>query len=219
MILNGPLFGGFAAGAACVWLHSGRLRAELNRTRWAAEHDALTGLTNRTGIQAHYESDQRAGRRNSLILLDLNGFKHVNDTFGHQAGDLLLTQVARRLARACRAIAFPGRLGGDEFLVLLPQAAPVTVAVLAQDLLAQIATPVTISGDADPRIRLTATASAGLATAAPDATWSAHLRQADIALYHAKTQAGSIAHFQEGMQHPNGHERTGDGTQNVSRNP
>ena len=61
MIFSGHLFGGFVAGAACVWLRSGRLRAELSRTRWAAEHDGLTGLTNRAGIQARYEDD-RASR-------------------------------------------------------------------------------------------------------------------------------------------------------------
>jgi len=219
MIFSGHLFGGFVAGAACVWLRSGRLRAELSRTRWAAEHDGLTGLTNRAGIQARYEDDRRAGRQNSLILLDLNGFKHVNDRFGHQAGDLLLTEVARRLAEACRTIGLPGRLGGDEFLVLLPQVAPVKVAVMVQDLLARIAAPATIGGDADSPVRFTATASAGIAAAAPDVTWSAHLRQADVALYHAKTQVGSIVFFQEGMRHPSDHERAGGGAQMRRGNP
>lgn len=94
----------------CRLLRSGRLRAELSRTRWAAERDGLTGLANRTGIRARYEDHQRAGRQNSLILLDLNGFKRVNDTFGHQAGDLLLAEVVRRLAEACRTTGLPGRL-------------------------------------------------------------------------------------------------------------
>jgi diguanylate cyclase (GGDEF)-like protein len=195
-------FGGFLAGAACVWLHGSRLRTELTRTRWAAEHDGLTSLPNRAGIRARYQTDRAAGRQNSLVLLDLNGFKQVNDTFGHHVGDRLLVEVAQRLAEACRPVGFPGRLGGDEFLILLPQPAPVKAAVLVQALLSRIAAPITLGRDIRSCATLTATASAGIATAAPESTWNTQLRQADIALYHAKDHPGGIVLFQEGMQHP-----------------
>src|SRR5882762_5305782 len=105
-------FGGFAAGAICTWLNSRRTRDELLRMRFAAEHDCLTGLPNRAGIRRRYESDPAA--LPTMALLDLDGFKQVNDLFGHHAVDLFLVEVARRLDEACRARGFVGRLGGDE---------------------------------------------------------------------------------------------------------
>ena len=195
-------FGGFLVGAACVWVRGGRIRAELTRTRWAAEHDGLTGLPNRAGIRARFEADRRVGRQNSLVLLDLNGFKQVNDTLGHQAGDLLLVEVARRLAGACRTAGFPGRLGGDEFLILLPQPAPVEITATIQHLLARIAAPITVGEATESPATLRATASAGIAMATPESTWSTQLSQADIALYRAKTESGGIVLFRKGMQHP-----------------
>jgi diguanylate cyclase len=195
-------FGGFLVGAACVWLRGGRIRAELTRTRWAAEHDGLTGLPNRAGIRTRFEADRRVGRQNSLVLVDLNGFKQVNDAFGHQAGDRLLVEVARRLAEACPPAGFAGRLGGDEFLILLPQRESTEVTAAIQSLLARIAVPITLGEATRSPATLTATASAGIATATPESTWSAQLSQADIALYRAKAEAGGIVLFQEGMQHP-----------------
>ena len=195
-------FGGFIIGAACVWLRSGRIRAELARTRWVAEHDSLTGLANRTGIRARFEAERCAGRQNSLVLLDLNGFKQVNDTFGHQVGDRLLAEVARRLTEACRKAGFPGRLGGDEFVILLPRSTQAEDAAFVQTLLAQIATPITVDDGTHRPAAIAATASAGIATAGPDGTWSTQLRQADIALYQAKARPGGIVVFQAGMRHP-----------------
>jgi diguanylate cyclase (GGDEF)-like protein len=206
MMLGGgaawPSFGGFLAGAACVWLRGGRIRAELTRTRWIAEHDGLTGLPNREGIQARYDADRRAGCQVSLALLDLDGFKQVNDTLGHQAGDRFLVGVAQRLAQPGQPACVPGRLGGDEFLILLPRTEPAEIAAMAQALLARIAAPITVGHDTGAPATLTATASIGIAAATPEGTWSTQLQQADIALYHAKAHPGGIVQFREGMQHP-----------------
>lgn len=132
----------------------------------------------------------------------LNGFKQVNDTFGHHVGDQLLVEVARRLAEVCCPAGFPGRLGGDEFLILLPEPAPVKAAVLVQALLSRIAAPIAVARDASSSATITTTASAGIATTTPESMGSAQLRQADIALYHAKDHPGGIVLFQKGMQHP-----------------
>ena len=93
------------------------------RTTWLAYHDELTGLPNRVSLLEHLELELRRARRSglgvALVLLDLDGFKEVNDVQGHAAGDLALVAVAQRLTGAVRAGDLFGRLGGDEFLVVL----------------------------------------------------------------------------------------------------
>jgi len=197
-----PAFGGFLTGAACMWLRSGRVRTELLRTRWAAEHDGLTGLRNRAGARSRYERERRAGRRSALVLLDLDGFKQVNDTFGHQVGDRLLAEVAERLGQVCRPADCPSRLGGDEFLILVSQSIPTDLVLMLQELLSRIAAPFTVDEGAHPPATLACTASAGIATSFAGGTWTTQLQQADIALYHAKTNPGSIVLFEKGMRHP-----------------
>jgi diguanylate cyclase (GGDEF)-like protein len=197
-----PGFGGFLAGAACVGVHTGRVRAQLSHLRRAADCDVLTGLPNRAGLRRRYETDRAAGRPDTMVLLDLNGFKQVNDTYGHQAGDRLLVEVARRLAEAC-PIGSAGRLGGDEFLILLPQLSGVKAAACVQALLARVAEPIEVDDDsALPSVAPTVSASAGIAEAKPGCSWATQLRQADIALYHAKKYLGGLVRFEDGMHHP-----------------
>ena len=186
----------FLIGA--VWLHGSSTRAELSRTRWASEHDALTGLTNRTGIRRRYETDLRAGRPNTLMLLDLDGFKQVNDTFGHQAGDRLLVEVARRLAEACHSVGSAGRLGGDEFLILLPHCEPGQAVASANAMLTLITTPMGLGDDTTRALA----APVGIAPPAAEVTWDSQIRQADIALYHTKSHHERVVLFQPGMHHP-----------------
>ena len=103
---------------------SERARLE-RRLEYLAEHDELTGLLNRRGFNRElgrwlaYAS--RYGGEGAALMVDLDGFKHVNDTFGHRTGDLYLATVANALRRRLRATDILARLGGDEFAVLLPQ--------------------------------------------------------------------------------------------------
>lgn len=87
--------------------------------------DPLTGLANRVLFGQHLRTElqrgQRSGRGPCVLVADVNGLKHVNDRLGHRAGDLLLTEVGRRLAAGCRPSDIPSRLSGDEFAVLCPE--------------------------------------------------------------------------------------------------
>jgi diguanylate cyclase (GGDEF)-like protein/PAS domain S-box-containing protein len=91
--------------------------------KWASEHDALTGLANRRGFEAHLQAAtiraMQSGTQVGLLLLDLDHFKHVNDTLGHAAGDHLLSVFGKRLKQGVRGNDFVARLGGDEFAVII----------------------------------------------------------------------------------------------------
>ncbi|MBM2620731.1 diguanylate cyclase [Actinoplanes sp. LDG1-06] len=92
------------------------------RLQRAAFHDALTGLPNRALLWERFETVVAAGEPYAVLLIDLDGFKAVNDTLGHHAGDDLLRGVAERVSGVCGPAATVARLGGDEFAVLLPGA-------------------------------------------------------------------------------------------------
>ena len=91
-------------------------RLLIDRIRHLAETDAMTGLANRASIQARLDNPQGIS---ALLLIDLDGFKAVNDTHGHVVGDACLREVARRLRAVCANVPLVGRLGGDEFVVVL----------------------------------------------------------------------------------------------------
>src|SRR4051794_22500858 len=122
-----PLLGVAVAGASAAILHSLRVRLEGEREslRRSALRDPLTGLCNRRGLDERigYEVARhtRERRRFSVVAIDLDGFKQVNDRFGHAAGDDLLRDVADALTRAVREQDTVARLGGDEFCVLAPE--------------------------------------------------------------------------------------------------
>lgn len=101
------------------------LERELAHTRHLAYHDPLTGLPNRAllldRLQQAILQAQRQDKAIGLLLLDLDGFKHLNDRLGHNAGDLILRVVAERLASCIRAGDTASRYGGDEFVILLPE--------------------------------------------------------------------------------------------------
>lgn len=162
--------------------------------RHLAEHDPLTGLANRSRFTRLLAATlARPGRRLALHLLDLDGFKEINDSLGHPAGDRLLVAVAGRLAGAAGSQATVARLGGDEFAVLQPDPeGPAEAQRLAGRLIDSLAQPVVTT---DGRIRVGA--SIGIALA-PEHGRSAEelLRHADIALYRAKATArGSVLPF------------------------
>ncbi|GIM93038.1 hypothetical protein Ato02nite_048310 [Paractinoplanes toevensis] len=153
-----------------------RLAAELEHL---AFHDTLTGLANRAFFQRHL--DDHGGRR-AVLLIDLDGFKPINDNYGHAAGDAVLVSVAARL----RAFAGPGdlvaRLGGDEFAVLT--AGPLTAAeaqTLAVALATEIRQPMTIRG-----CEIRVGASVGVATGRDGQSGAELLHDADTAMYRQK---------------------------------
>jgi diguanylate cyclase (GGDEF)-like protein len=172
-----------------------RLKSELAEVEHRARHDPLTGLLNRVGLHERFIA---AGRRpRLLVLIDLDGFKAVNDRFGHATGDVLLAGFATRLAAAAAHHGgLTGRLGGDEFVVLLhgTDRADTTI---PDGVVAALSAPPP-GGSAGPGL----SASAGFTAVTPGLSWSAALRQADIALYHAKASSHPVARYRSGMTHP-----------------
>lgn len=111
------------------------------------QQDSLTGLANRDALRARLSESTASHTQAALLILDLDGFKYVNDTLGHSAGDEMLLVVARRLQHAARAEDLAARLGGDEFALLLKDvAAPETALAVAERLIGEISQPVMLEG-------------------------------------------------------------------------
>ena len=171
-----------------------------NQTRlWRNAHiDELSGAANRSWFrQKQVETlaeAKREGGSLTLLLLDLDGFKGVNDTFGHQAGDEVIRTVARRLRDCLPAAAFFARLGGDEFAVLLPSSAvgPHGIDRLASEIQAQVRAPIPYESH-----RAFVTVSIGAACFPADAEQPDDLfKCADMALYKVKRSGrGALGHF------------------------
>ncbi|WP_141100735.1 putative bifunctional diguanylate cyclase/phosphodiesterase [Roseateles aquatilis] len=152
-----------------------------------AYSDKLTGLANRTQYarlmtQALAEA-ARYGRRLALVVVDLDRFKNVNDTLGHEAGDALLRDMAARLTQCMRESDLIARLGGDEFVLLLPDVdQPERLGTVARKLLKALSSPLRLEGQ-----ELRVTASIGISVYPDDGTDEPTLmKHADIALYQAK---------------------------------
>jgi diguanylate cyclase (GGDEF)-like protein len=147
--------------------------------------DPLTGLHNRRFIlgqlHASVASVRRHGRDLSVCLLDVDGFKAINDQLGHAAGDDVLVEIATRLKRRVRTEDYVGRLGGEEILVILPETSPREAARVSEDLrLAVGGKPMVIEG-----VSRTVTVSGGWATWAGESP-DQLMRRADEAMYRAK---------------------------------
>ena len=128
----------------------------------------------------------------AVLLLDLNGFKAVNDSYGHHVGDQLLQQVARRLESCVRAVDLVARMGGDEFNVLLESIDPAEASQRAEQIAAALELPYVIG-----RHTVISGASIGLASSASRlATVDDYLRAADTAMYRAKSQSLGVCVFQ-----------------------
>ncbi|THK36092.1 PAS domain S-box protein [Ensifer sp. MPMI2T] len=166
-----------------------------------ARHDMLTGLANRMFFRECFDqalSERGAAVRMAVLCLDLDGFKAINDTLGHPAGDALLRQVSARLIQSVRATDVVARLGGDEFAIIHRVARTHDEAFrLAQRIIDTLGEPFTIES-----VSATVGTSVGIAFAPDDGTTADELiKAADIALYNAKASGrGTYRRFDMAMQ-------------------
>jgi diguanylate cyclase len=170
-------------------------RAE-RENRWLAHHDLLTGLPNRVMELKRFDEllgEPRGVSRTehppcTVFCLDLDGFKEVNDRFGHATGDAVLVAVAGRLRDSIREVDFLYRIGGDEFVILLPAIPSVEAAKVAQRIIERVSEPVEIDG-----VPLRIGISVGSACAPNDGeTADELLRLADRAMYEAKRRGKGV---------------------------
>jgi diguanylate cyclase (GGDEF)-like protein len=161
-----------------------------------AQHDALTGLANRTLFHARIgqavNARRRTDARTAVVVIDLDGFKEINDSLGHAAGDALLVELSRRFEAALRSSDTVARLGGDEFGVLLPQLSSRDDVLRALERMrGAIETPITLQG-----LSLSLEASIGIALYPEDGEEvETLLRCADGAMYHAKEEQSGWAFY------------------------
>jgi diguanylate cyclase (GGDEF)-like protein len=190
------------------------LRSSDEQIRYVAYHDSLTGLPNRTMFREYLNHvigySRRSEKQFALLFLDIDDFKRVNDTLGHQAGDLLLQEVTERLSDCLRKTDYVARvegfdepdeilarLGGDEFVILLPDTHdPHAPGVLASRLLKALSKPVNIDGH-----EVFVGASIGITLYPSDGEEADELiKSADIAMYHAKERGkNDYQYYMESM--------------------
>jgi len=174
------LLTGFALTAGPLW-HQHRA---VTAARFQASHDDVTGLPNRRAALTLLHRAAQQGRPHGLVLLDLDKFKNINDTYGHEAGNDLLTEVGRRLAALRYPVALAARLSGDEF-VLVVSGGPADVHAAAIAARHAIRAAPGMLGEHAVAVR----ASVGYACARPGRSPLDLLRDADEAMYRAKTRA------------------------------
>jgi diguanylate cyclase (GGDEF)-like protein len=185
----------YACGVIFVMLENYKVlltlyRSELENRR-LAHYDQLTGLPNRSMNQKRFD-ELLAGLRSprdkaqhgfSVFCLDLDGFKDVNDRYGHAAGDAVLIALADRLRESVRTLDFVARIGGDEFVILLPAISPAEATVIASRIIARVEAPFDVGLQAPVYVGI----SIGSATTPQDGiTADELLRAADRAMYEAK---------------------------------
>jgi diguanylate cyclase (GGDEF)-like protein/PAS domain S-box-containing protein len=162
-------------------------RAEEQRIFYMAHHDALTGLPNRhlfdDRVEEAFKRCHRHNEKMSLLFVDLDKFKPINDTYGHAAGDVVLKELARRMGQTIRATDTVARVGGDEFMVLLEELETAEEATdVASKIEAAVLAPIFYEGH-----RLTVGASIGIGVYPDDAKDISELMDfADQAMYHSK---------------------------------
>jgi diguanylate cyclase (GGDEF)-like protein len=170
-----------------IELQANQLRESEQRFRHLAQHDTLTGLSSRLVLEDRMKDAMDSARRHqnglALLMVDVDKFKEINDTYGHQAGDEVLRETAQRLLEAVRASDTVVRMGGDEFVVLLPEIRNSLAAELVADtVVSSLSIPVRFVG-----IEIPVSVSVGIGTAfAGEMDAEALLQHADDALYLAK---------------------------------
>ena len=170
-------------------------KADEQRIRWMAHYDLLTGLPNRALLADRFvhavSMAERGKEPMALMFLDIDHFKHINDSLGHGAGDELLVNVARRMRELVREQDTVARMGGDEFVLLLPGTDKDGAAQLARRLLDTVAAPIHIREH-----DLMVTPSVGIAMYPEDGSaLETLLQHADVAMYRAKQDGRNAFHF------------------------
>lgn len=194
---NGDVIGYLGVGTNVM-----RRIEDQTRLRYLAEHDMLTGLSNRYAFQTRIEDNiRRLGEDENvgLLVIDLDNFKTINDTHGHQIGDALLNQVAKRIRKTIRGEDWAARLGGDEFVIVckaIPN--PMDACLLASRLVAALSRPFQIG-----ELKLDCSASVGVACTPANATDSSTLiKYADLAMYEAKGSGRGCYRLYEAPKSP-----------------
>ncbi len=178
-----------------------RLQAEAKARKHEALHDGLTGLANRTLFNQTLQealTGRPIGHLVGIMLMDLDGFKEINDTLGHHTGDSILKEVATRLAEALPANGVVARLGGDEFAFVLPDVPDAgRIGEVANDVLAELGRPLPADG-----LLLTLRASLGVSIAPEHGEdRSVLMRRADVAMYMAKAAGGGMELYDSSSDH------------------
>ncbi|WP_430784656.1 diguanylate cyclase domain-containing protein [Actinoplanes sp. G11-F43] len=169
----------------------GLLAASLAVARGQAHTDQLTGLANRRQFHARWEQTLAGGTGpTALLYVDLDGFKAVNDTLGHETGDAVLEAVAGRISQAVRVSDLVARLGGDEFAVILPGATDEQAAGIAARIVEAVAEPIPVGG-----VPVRVGASIGVITAPAGADPEGEIKRADTAMYAAKAAGRGRVHI------------------------
>jgi len=174
-------------GGLVIVTDNAEREAARERLAWQASHDPLTGLVNRAVVTERIElalvGARRSGAWPSVLFADLDRFKHINDSFGHGAGDKLLTIAAERLLRCVRSIDTVARLGGDEFVILCESAGDTElVRGIAERILEALIEPFELNDE-----QTHVSVSIGVAHAGPQHTSAdSLLHDADLAMYRAK---------------------------------
>ncbi|MEC9482839.1 MAG: diguanylate cyclase, partial [Halomonas sp.] len=183
-----PMYGrdGHLDGAVVIFRDAEEARDLQRQLSWQAYHDPLTRLYNRTAFEAKLAERVRHQRthrgEDTLLFLDLDQFKLVNDTIGHQAGDALLERVSRTIGDLLREHDFFARLGGDEFAIILPDTRPAVATSVANKIVKALEEMVFTWDDN----AFSVTASMGLTQIDAEGTPGLVLSRADVAMYMAK---------------------------------
>ncbi|MEP7201108.1 MAG: EAL domain-containing protein [Ilumatobacteraceae bacterium] len=150
---------------------------------YRADHDSLTGLANRANFLTRVSDELQRGELPTVLFLDLDDFKAINDGLGHSAGDVLLRKVADRLTiRFANSTSLVARLGGDEFGVLLLESSTAEASVLAQQAIGDLKDPIQVNDFQSVSV----SGCIGIAVAVPKNSASDLMRHADLAMYRAK---------------------------------
>jgi diguanylate cyclase (GGDEF)-like protein len=200
----------FFAGACFVWMSCRLSLQSVNDMRRVillereSITDPLSGIYNRRYLERRLEEEftrvQRYGTPLSILLIDIDHFKEVNDRFGHQAGDLVLSYLGKLILNGIRASDIAARYGGDELMIISPNTSLALAGALAERLRSQIeAHALILSSEPGQRHEINITVSIGVA-ACSDGTCDGHalIEQVDAGLYHAKS-SGRNRVFVQGL--------------------